>query len=204
MMIHIFLQGFLVSFGLIVAIGAQNAYVLKQGLKKEHVFILALICALCDGILIFLGVKGVGVLIAKSEAFLFLITLFGIIFLLAYGLLSLKHAFSNEALHVKSQEEKTPLKKSVLTILALTLLNPHVYLDTFLLVGSIGGGFEGKGQNLFVAGAILASFTWFFGLGYGARILAPFFKKPKTWMYLDIFIACVMFFIAFGLTMRIL
>lgn len=202
-MIGVLTQGFLVSFGLIVAIGAQNAYILKQGLKKEHVFILVLICSMIDAILIFLGVKGLGSLIASSETFLFFVTLFGIIFLVVYGVLSLKNAFSHEALHVKGLEAKTPLKKSLATILALTLLNPHVYLDTSLLIGSIGGAYEGMAQNFFILGACTASFVWFFGLGYGARVLAPLFQKPKTWMVLDIFIALVMFSIAFGLGLRI-
>lgn len=198
------LEGFLVSIGLIVAIGAQNAYILKQGLKKEYVFPLVLICSFIDAFLIFCGVKGLGTLIAKSEIFLFLVTAFGVIFLLGYGILSLKSAFKNEALHVKEKEPTVPIKKAILTILALTLLNPHVYLDTFLLIGSIGGAYTPKNQNLFIIGASTASFVWFFALGYGARILTPLFQKPKTWKILDFFIALVMFFIAFGLVLRVI
>lgn len=196
-------EGFLVSFGLIVAIGAQNAYVLKQGLKKEHVFPIVLLCSFIDAILIFGGVKGLGTLIAKSEVFLMAVTIFGVIFLAGYGILSLKSAFKNETLHVKQKESANSLKKSILTILALTLLNPHVYLDTFLLIGSIGGAYSPQNQNLFIIGASASSFTWFFSLGYGARVLTPIFQKPKTWKILDFCIALVMFFIAIGLVLRL-
>lgn len=196
-MIQAFFQGFLVSFGLILAIGAQNAYVLKQGLKKEHIFTLVLICSFIDASLITLGVKGIGQLIAKSDIFLFLVTIFGIIFLVFYGILSLKNAFKSNCLHVKQNETKNSYMKNILNILALSLLNPHVYLDTFLLIGSIGGGFEKSLQNTFIFGAVLASFIWFFSLGYGVRVLIPLFKNPKTWQILDILIAFVMFILAF-------
>lgn len=197
------LEGFLVALGLIVAIGAQNAYILKQGLKKEHVFPLIFICSLIDAILIFCGVKGLGVIIAKSELFLLLVTIFGVLFLLGYGILSLKSAFKDEALIIKESNKSQTLKKAVLSVLALTLLNPHVYLDTFLLIGSIGGGHSPINQNLFIIGACSASFFWFFSLGYGSRALIPLFKKPKTWKILDFCIALVMFFIAGGLILRV-
>lgn len=200
----IFLDGFLIALGLIVAIGAQNAYVLKQGLKKEYVFSIVLICSLIDAILIFCGVKGLGTIIAKSEIFLISITLFGIFFLTTYGVLSLKSAFKDEVFTVKNSEKPQSFKKAILTILALTLLNPHVYLDTFLLIGSIGGAYSTTNQNIFIIGASFASFVWFFSLGYGARVLVPLFKKPKTWKVLDFSIAIVMFFIAFGLIFRLI
>lgn len=197
------LEGFLVTFGLIVAIGAQNAYILKQGLKKEHVFPLVLLCSVMDAILIFCGVKGLGTIIAKSEVFLLGITIFGALFLLGYGILSLKSAFKDETLQIDTKAKSVSLKKSVIYLLALTLLNPHVYLDTFLLIGSIGGAYSLQNQNLFIIGASSASLVWFFSLGYGARVLIPLFQKPKTWKVLDFCIAMVMFFIAGGLIYRI-
>ncbi len=196
------LEGFLVSLGLIVAIGAQNAFILKQGLKKEHIFWLCLICSLSDAILIICGVKGVGIFIAKSQIFLLAITIFGAIFLFGYGFISLKSAFKNEALHVKKQDKNQTFKKAVFSVLALTFLNPHVYLDTFLLIGSIGGAYSPQNQNLFILGAVSASFAWFFSLGYGTKVLIPLFNKPKTWKILDFLIAIIMFFIAFGLVLR--
>lgn len=197
------IEGFLVTFGLIVAIGAQNAYVLKQGLKKEYVLPIVLLCSIMDAILIFCGVKGLGTIIAKSEIFLFAITIFGALFLIGYGLLSLKSAFKKEIIQLDTKTNSKSLKKSILYLLALTLLNPHVYLDTFLLIGSIGGAYTEQNQNLFIIGASSASLTWFFSLGYGARVLAPLFQKPKTWQILDFCIALVMFFIAIGLVMRL-
>lgn len=200
---HVFLTGFLTSLGLIVAIGAQNAYVLKQGLKKRHVFPLVVICSLIDAVLMYAGVKGVGTLVAKSEIFLYAITIFGVIFLCFYGVMSLKSAFKNSSLEVEENSKNVSLKKAILTVLALSLLNPHVYLDTVLLIGSIGGAYESVKQNFFILGAISASIVWFFSLGYGARILIPLFKNPRTWQVLDFLIALVMFFIAFGLVLRL-
>ena len=195
----IFIKGFAVSFGLIVAIGAQNAFVLKQGIKKQYVFPIVLTCSLIDSILIFLGVSGVGKAVANSNLFLWGVTVFGILFLAAYGLMASKNVFKSESLHVKESKEIASLKKAMVILLGLTLLNPHVWLDTFLLIGSIGGQYQTLEQKSFILGACSASFIWFFGLGYGSRVLAPLFEKPVTWKILDAFIAFVMFSIAFAL-----
>ena len=198
----IILKGFLVSMGLIVAIGAQNAFVLKQGIKGKFIFPIVLICSLIDATLIFLGVSGVGKIIASSKLFLYGVTLFGILFLSAYGFLALRNAFRNESLHVDGVVTEHSFKKAILTVLALTLLNPHVWIDTFLLIGSIGGHYTGNDQYAYILGATSASFLWFFALGYGARLLAPLFERPKTWQLLDGFIAFVMFSIAASLTLN--
>lgn len=204
MPIAILIKGYFVALGLIVAIGAQNAFVLKQGIKKEFVFPIVLVCSLIDALLIFLGVSGVGKVIASSETFLYGVTIFGILFLSVYGLLALRNAFSSDALHVNKVATQHTFKKAMITVLALTLLNPHVWLDTFLLIGSIGAQHTGIEQQAYIIGACSGSFTWFFGLGYGARLLAPLFEKPRTWQILDGLIALVMFSIAASLTVNMI
>ena len=196
--ISIFLQGFLVSFGLIVAIGAQNIYVLKKGLLKEHTFTIALICFMLDASLMISGVKGVGKLLELYPSFFIYITWFGIVFLLLYGLLALKNVFSNQKMKFKAKKETNGLVQTIIATLAISLLNPHVYLDTLMLIGSIGSHFKGINQNLFIFGASSASFIWFFSLAYGSRILIPLFQKSITWKMLDLFTAFIMFFVAYS------
>ncbi|MCF6173848.1 MAG: LysE/ArgO family amino acid transporter [Campylobacteraceae bacterium] len=196
--ISLFLQGFLVSFGLIVAIGAQNIYVLKKGLLKEHTFVIALICFLLDATLMIAGVKGVGKILELYPSFFIYITWFGILFLLLYGSLALKNTFISQKMKFYIKKDKTNLSQTIIATLAISLLNPHVYLDTLMLIGSIGSHFKGVGQNLFIFGATSASFIWFFSLAYGSRILIPLFQKPITWKFLDLFTALVMFFVAYS------
>lgn len=195
-----FLNGFLISGGLIIAIGAQNAFILRQGIRREHVFVLCLICALSDAALIVLGITGLGTLIEKAPLLLPAVTVFGIAFLLWYGFLAARRALSPAAMEV-GEAEGLPLAKAVRLCLALTFLNPHVYLDTVLLVGSLAAPYAGNQRLLFGAGAISASFTWFFGLGYGARVLTPVFRKPMAWRILDSLIALTMFAIAVQLAL---
>jgi L-lysine exporter family protein LysE/ArgO len=190
-----FLSGFLIGGGLIVAIGAQNAFVLRQGIRREHVFVLALICALSDALLIVLGVVGLGALITRFPALLVAVTLFGIGFLLWYGWLAVRRALYPHALRV-ADDGAIPLGKAVATCLALTFLNPHVYLDTVILVGSLAAPYSGGARVAYTLGAITASFVWFFSLGYGARVLTPLFGRPVAWRILDVLIALVMVSIA--------
>jgi len=197
--ITIFIQGFLISIGLIVAIGAQNIYVLKRGLLKESVFIVALVCSIIDGALIIAGVKGLGKFLDTFPSFITYITWFGIIFLCAYGLLALRSTFSNHVMNVDVKSSKKSTLSIVLTLLSLSFLNPHVYLDTVILVGTIGSSYEGDEQNIFTLGAVISSFVWFFSLAYGSRVLIPLFKKPITWKWLDFFTSCIMFFVAYTL-----
>lgn len=194
------IQGFFVSFGLIVAIGAQNAYVLKQGLLKQHIFWVCLVCFLCDFTLLSLGVLGLGSLIGQSKIATLSLAIFGAVFLLWYGFRSFRSAYQGGAnLSVDGTHSQATLKQTIATTLALTLLNPHVYLDTLVLVGSIASPLATSEKYQFLIGAVFASALWFFGLGYGARLLIPLFAKPNTWRVLDGFIGVVMWVIAFSL-----
>ncbi|MEV4609588.1 amino acid transporter [Neorhizobium sp. LMR1-1-1.1] len=192
------LSGFALGGSLIVAIGAQNAFILRQGLLRRHVFLLCLICALSDATLIAAGVGGMGTIVSQSKTLILLVTIGGAIFLGSYAALAFKRALRPAAM-VAEKTEGLSLKAAVLTCLAFTFLNPHVYLDTVLLVGSLSAGFEGDERLAYGAGAAIASFVWFFGLGYGARLLAPIFARPAAWRVLDGLIGLVMSALAFGL-----
>ena len=201
-MITAFFYGFALGASLIIAIGAQNAFILRQGLLRQHVFILCLICALADALLIAAGVAGVGSFIAQSPSFLFAIRAGGAIFLFVYAAISLRRAFNPEAMETR-ENGGSDLKAAIYTCLAFTFLNPHVYLDTVLLLGGISAGFEGSNRLVYAIGAMSASFVWFFGLGYGARLLTPIFEKPRSWQVLDCLIAVVMAAIAVSLLLDI-
>lgn len=192
------IAGFSLSFTLILAIGSQNAFVLRQGLKKEHIFIVCLICAVSDALLISLGVSGFSVIIDKNPWVEPLARYGGALFLFVYGAKSFWSAYSaNESLQA-AEKNTSSLKIIVATCLAFTWLNPHVYLDTLMLIGSISTQYVGQ-KIEFTAGAVMASFVFFFSLGYGARILRPFFENPKSWKVLDFFIGIIMWVIAFSL-----
>lgn len=199
MILDIFLKGFLVTISLIVAIGAQNAYVLKLGLLRQHVLIAVLICIFFDIILISLGVYGLGYFIQGNQLFINIIAIFGIIFLCFYAFMCFKSAFKNESLKIDDNIKVAPLKEVVIMLIVFTLLNPHTHLDTILLIGGIGANVNIDLKPYFLLGAISASSLWFFTLGFGARVLIPLFKKPITWKILDISIACIMLLIAYSL-----
>jgi L-lysine exporter family protein LysE/ArgO len=188
------ISGFLLGASLIVAIGAQNAFVLRQGLKREFVFIVCLICSLSDALLIAAGVAGVGTAVAKSPTLLVGVTIFGALFLFAYGVRSFLRALNPETM--QAGEAKPSFGAAIVTCLALTFLNPHVYLDTVLLIGSLSGRYTGAARFAYAIGAALASFVWFFGLGYGAALLQPIFADKRAWRILDIVIGIVMWAIA--------
>lgn len=190
------LTGFGVSFGLIVAIGAQNAYVLRLGLTRVHIFPVVLFCAASDAALIALGIAGVGSVITLYPAALTAITGAGILFLLCYAFLAARRALRPSALVLKKGEEAITLRTALLASFAFTFLNPHVYLDTVILVGSLAAPFEGSSKFAYGIGAVSASFIWFFALGYGARLLSPLFAKPMAWRVLDALIALIMVLIA--------
>ncbi|HDV7285127.1 LysE/ArgO family amino acid transporter [Mannheimia haemolytica] len=195
----IFIQGFIVCFGLIVSIGAQNAFLLKQGILKQHIFWIALLCFLGDVFLMTIGVLGLGTLIAELPVLSFIISLLGAVFLLSYGSRSFISVFKSGEYLVASGENATSLKKALLITFAITFLNPHVYIDTVVIVGSIGGKLDFNGKIYFLAGALLCSFIWFFGIGYGAGLLSPYFAKRRTWQILDVITGLIMYFIAFSL-----
>lgn len=193
-----FLSGFFLGGSLIVAIGAQNAFILRQGLLGQHVFVLCLICALSDAVLIAAGVAGLGTLVAQSPALVKVVTVGGAVFLFAYSALAFRRAWRPDTLKAAKSGE-TRLGAAVSACLAFTFLNPHVYLDTVLLVGSVSAGYAGTHRLVFGIGAVIASFVWFFGLGYGARLLQPLFARPSAWRLLDCAIGVIMAAIAIGL-----
>ncbi|MFZ9038626.1 MAG: LysE/ArgO family amino acid transporter [Gammaproteobacteria bacterium] len=192
------LFGFSLGFSLILAIGAQNAFVLKQGLKGEHVFLVCLICAASDAILILIGVSGFHVLVASFPSLVTIARFGGAAFLLVYGLLSFYNAICLDHGLLPSEIKSNSAWQAALTCLAFTWLNPHVYLDTVVLLGSVSTQF-GADVTWFAGGAMLASFVFFFGLGYGARLLRPVFATARAWRVLDFLIGCVMWGIALRL-----
>lgn len=194
------LNGFVLGATLIIAIGAQNAFILRQGLMRSHVFILCLICALSDALLIALGVAGLGTFIAGQPQLISIVTIGGAIFLLTYAGFALRRAMRPSALVADAPSgAPMPLKAAIGTCLAFTFLNPHVYLDTVVLLGSLSGRYEGAERAAFGGGAMSASFAWFFSLGYGARLLTPIFARPAAWRVLDLIIAAIMAALAIGL-----
>ena len=198
-MLDIYLKGFIVTFSLIVAIGAQNAYVLKLGLLKQYVLMAVLMCITFDFILISAGVFGLGYFIQGNQLLINGIAIFGIIFLCFYAIISFRSAFKNASLQVDGTVKTNPLKQVVSLILVFTFLNPHTYLDTILLIGGIGANIQNDLKIYFLLGAVSASTIWFFSLGFGARFLIPLFKKTITWKILDISIGFLMLFIAYSL-----
>lgn len=194
------IHGFLVSGGLIVAIGAQNAFVLKQGLLKQHVFAVALICFLCDVILFNLGVLGLGSFISEHQMASITLAFVGAGFLFIYALRAWRSAYrGNSSLQISTENPQQHLLRTILMTLSITLLNPHVYLDTVVIIGGVAGTLALSEKIWFLLGAVLASGSWFFGLAYGSSLLIPLFKKPITWRILDFVIGIIMLMIAWGL-----
>lgn len=191
-----FSAGFALGFSLILAIGAQNAFVLRQGLKRQFVLAICLTCAISDAALIIVGILGFEWLSSAIPGVVDVVKWAGAAFLFAYGAISLRSAIrGGEKLEAEGQAGS--LTKALVTCLALTWLNPHVYLDTMLLIGSISVQYEAK--TAFGFGAVTSSFVFFFSLGYGARLLAPVFAKPSAWRVLDVVVCAVMWGIAYSL-----
>ncbi|WP_435247794.1 LysE/ArgO family amino acid transporter [Vibrio sp. nBUS_14] len=197
----VLLQGFGLGASMIIPIGAQNAYVLNQGIKRNHHLTTATICSLLDALFISLGIFGGGAILSKNELLLTSVTLGGIAFLIVYGLLSLRSAFKAPSSEESKGEILARGKRTViLGALAVTVLNPHLYLDTVVILGSIGGQFEGNDRIAFAMGTILASFVWFYSLSLGAAKLGPTLSKPNVKKGIDIAVATMMFAIAAVLT----
>ncbi len=193
-----YLSGFGLGFSLILAIGAQNAFVLKQGLKQEHVFIVCFLCALSDSVLISFGVLGFGILMQQFPWVESAARYGGFVFLMLYGLKSFWTAWSMSHHMTLLDKPRTSLYKTALITLAFTWLNPHVYLDTFVLLGSVSTKFQGNTLE-FALGAISASFVFFFSLGYGAKILIPLFSRAQAWKILEVLIGIIMVTLAISL-----
>jgi L-lysine exporter family protein LysE/ArgO len=187
------------GLSLIIAIGAQNAYVLRQGLRREHVPAIVTVCALSDLVLIAVGVAGLGALVSVRPGVLTVIAWVGAAFLVAYGLFAARRALRPGALAAGDGAAGSSMRDSVLTCLGLTWLNPHVYLDTVLLLGSVAAGY-GTHRWDFAVGAGAASVLWFSGLGFGARFARPVFARPIAWRVLDSAIAVTMILLGIHLT----
>ncbi|WP_334150168.1 LysE/ArgO family amino acid transporter [Microbacterium sp.] len=216
----IVLAGLGLGLSLIVAIGAQNVFVLRQGIRREHVLAVVIVCAVSDAVLILAGVAGLGFVISAAPWLVVGARWAGAVFLLVYGLLAARRAWrgTGDALQVDSADEsvpvasggtltttrtRTPMAPVLLTVLALTWLNPHVYLDTVLMLGSIAAT-HGEERWLFAAGAVAASILWFTALGFGARYLGRWLRTPLSWRILDAVIAVVMVSIAVSLVLPVL
>lgn len=185
------LAGFATSLSLIVAIGAQNAFVLRQGLRREHVLPVVLTCALSDALLISGGIAGLGALLTRSQLGLDLAKFGGAAFLYTYAVFAAKRALNPGSIN-PADHAPAALRSVVLTCLGFTYLNPHVYLDTVVLLGSLANQRGTDGRWLYGVGAVTASFTWFFTLGFFSRKLSPVFARPRAWQYLDTTIALLM------------
>lgn len=193
-------KGFLIAFSLFAAIGAQNVFVLKNGIMKNHIFYICLTCILCDIILVSIGIFGIASFIAKNKIITILFGVIGGIFVLVYGLLALKSAFkADSSLILKNNGKRDTLQKTIIQTLFITLINPHVYLDTIIILGAISLPLDFYGKIFFACGVICASISWFFCLGFASYKASILFKNPKTWVFLDLFTAIVMFVVAYGL-----
>jgi L-lysine exporter family protein LysE/ArgO len=198
-----FIQGAGVGAGLIIAIGAQNAFVLSQGVRRSYPLLIAAICWWCDCVLILAGMAGLGQAVSTHPQWMRLAAWGGAAFLLVYGFRSMQAALAGGRLETGGPSVITA-RAAILTTLAVTLLNPHVYLDTVVLLGSLSGQFAGAGRYAFAAGAITASFVWFFSLSLGARFLAPLFRRPVAWRILDSLVCLTMWAIAASLVIQAL
>lgn len=196
-----FIPGFLLSLGLIVAIGAQNAFVLRQGLRQEYVFAVCLVCALSDAVLIASGVAGFGLAVNTLPWLEPAMRYGGALFLFIYAVRSLRSAWRTQHDSLApSAKQTTGLGATLAACLAFTWLNPHVYLDTVVLLGSISSQYEGQ-KVAFALGAMSASFVFFFMLGYGARLLRPLFANPRAWRVLDACVGLAMLLIGLNLVL---
>ena len=197
--VDIVVKGFALSFGLIVAIGAQNAFVLRQGLRREHVGSIVLFCAAVDAALMTAGVLGMAEIVGRNLVVMRMLAAFGAIFLLVYGWGAFRRAVSPGQLKASHGGQALSHMTALSQVAAFTLLNPHVYLDTLVLVGSVGAQQPDALRGWFILGACSASVVWFFLLGFGAVWLAPLFARPRAWQVLDTLIGIVMWLLAASL-----
>lgn len=198
--VSVFLAGFSLSLSLILPIGSQNAFILKQGFKRQHVFAVCCVCAISDAILISSGVAGFGSVVNRYPTVEVVARYGGAVFLVTYAFLSFRSAFTVDHALKAQDNTSVPLWKSITMCLAFTWLNPHVYLDTLVLLGSVSTQYH-PNQLDFGIGAVLASFAFFFSLGFGAKLLAPVFAKPVAWKILECAVGVVMLVIATALIM---
>ncbi|MFZ6657412.1 LysE/ArgO family amino acid transporter [Undibacterium sp. TJN19] len=198
-MLTFIFKGMGMSAGLIIAIGSQNAHVLRMGLRRQHVGLTVLICIACEIVLIAAGVAGIGSMINSQPVLLVIARWGGAAFLAWYGLRSLRAALSQQSLVIEAGDLTLTAGKATLAVLGATLLNPNTYLDTVVLLGALGGQQPGDGKYWFAVGAVLNAIIWFVALGFGARLLAPWFAKPAAWRVLDSIIGLIMLALALNL-----
>lgn len=201
-MFTIYFQGALLGAAMILPLGPQNAFVLQQGSRKQFHLMSALLCALSDTILIIAGVFGGSALLSQSELLMALITWAGVAFLVWYGYEAFRTAMTPDDAVLQLERKMMTRWKVVVTLFAVTWLNPHVYLDTFVVLGSVGGQLENQLRPWFTAGALTASFVWFFLLAMLAAWFSPILNKPRSQRFINLFVGCVMWFIAFQLAMH--
>lgn len=197
-MLQAAITGYATAISLILAIGAQNAFVLRQGLRREHVFWICTFCAVSDAALILAGILGFGAIVHTLPDFPMYLAIAGAIFLFCYGALRFRAAVSGDALELEGKGAQS-LKSALLACFAFTWLNPHVYLDTVGLIGSVSTQFEGQNKLAFGVAACAASLSFFFSLGYGARFLAPYLTTRRSWAILDFAIGALMWLLALWL-----
>ena len=199
-MLSAFLTGLFLGLSLIVAIGAQNAFVIRSGILRNHIFYIALFCAISDSLLIIIGIAGISFFLKDfMNEFSNIIFGFSALWLFSYGLLRIRSALINNYLTVDNNSKSSSLLKAISIVAVFTFVNPHVYLDTMILIGSISQQFLDTNRIYFAIGACAASFIWFFSIAYGAKLLTPIIQKPAHWRNLDLLIALIMFVIAFNL-----
>ena len=199
-MLSAFLTGLFLGLSLIVAIGAQNAFVIRSGILRNHIFYIALFCAISDSLLIIIGIAGISFFLKDfMNEFSNIIFGFSALWLFSYGLLRIRSALINNYITVDNNSKSNSLLKSISIVAVFTFVNPHVYLDTMILIGSISQQFLDTNRIYFAIGACAASFIWFFSIAYGAKLLTPIMQKPSHWRNLDLLIALIMFVIAFNL-----
>ncbi|WP_394778905.1 LysE/ArgO family amino acid transporter [Undibacterium sp.] len=198
-MLSFYLKGLGLGAGLIMAIGSQNAHVLRMGLRRQHVGLTVLACIICECLLVSSGVAGMGRLIEGQPLLLLAARWGGAAFLFWYGLRAWRSALSDHTLNAEAKPAAVSTRQALLAVLAVTLLNPHVYLDTVVLLGAVGGQQPGQGKWWFALGAISTAVPWFCALGYGARLLSPWFAKPRAWRILDGIVGVIMLALAVSL-----
>ena len=199
-MLSAFLTGLFLGLSLIVAIGAQNAFVIRSGILRNHIFYIALFCAISDSLLIILGITGISFFLKDFfNEFSNIIFGFSALWLASYGILRIRSALIYNSIAIDNNSESSSLFNSISIVSVFTFANPHVYLDTMILIGSVSQQFLDINRIYFGIGACTASFIWFFSIAYGAKLLTPIMQKPSHWRTLDLLIASIMFVIAFNL-----
>jgi len=188
-------EGFAISISLIFALGPQNVFVLRQGLMKSHILVSCLVCSISDALLIAAGILGVGLFLSEINGVEIWVSIFAALFLIFYGCLRVKSSLNPVGMEIEEKEEESR-GKTILTALAFTYLNPHVYVDTLLLIGGASSRYVGNEKMAFGIGAATASFVFFFSLGYGAKLMSPILNNPNSWKVIDLIIASMMFVIA--------